>query len=107
MLNQPTNPGDLPGWRQQMHQHYAESLDAMLASLDTLDQDDRILDDGQLMELGVWKIAALDVDEESIDFGPLFFRPFPAMEDFKELLEPMPWSDFWYKRCTGSSCSMD
>ena len=46
---------------------------------------DRQLDDRQLAEL---LLPRLDVDEETVDFGPLFFRLILSTNDFRQVAGP-------------------
>ncbi|KAK4213914.1 hypothetical protein QBC37DRAFT_422324 [Rhypophila decipiens] len=53
-------------------------VDILLDKVLELDRDVRVIEENQLESLGIRRLAALDIDQDSIDLEPIYFRPLPA-----------------------------
>jgi hypothetical protein len=91
-----------PSADRLVQQQHLDKLDALFHSLEPTDDDNRIIADDALGALGIQKLHNLDVDGEDSDGSfPLFFRPFPDMGNFKQLVACMNNTKCWWRSCQG------
>ncbi|KAM7197527.1 hypothetical protein V8F33_005493 [Rhypophila sp. PSN 637] len=55
-----------------------EKVDTIHDKVLALDDEVRVIEESQLESFGIRRLAALDIDLETIDLEPIFFRPYPA-----------------------------
>jgi hypothetical protein len=89
-------------WRRQVQTKQLRAAMALRDSIKKIDPETSVLDDEQLNRLNIRRLQVLDVDEEIIDFGPQYFRPFPAANNIEQLIDTRETADRWRLACQGS-----
>ena len=97
---------------QQLKQQGLDFLDAIIREVESLGDDVYLLNPAQLAALHVRKAEPIDIDGQTIDFGPRFFSPRCSLEQARQktaafladhgaLLNGAEWQ----KRCRRGSCT--
>lgn len=97
---------------QQLKQQALDFFDAILREIESLGDDAYLLNPAQLAALHVRKAQPIDVEEQTIDFGPRFFSPRCSLEQARQKTDafiadhsPLFRSSKWPKRCRRGSCT--
>ncbi|KAL2016393.1 hypothetical protein VTK56DRAFT_3815 [Thermocarpiscus australiensis] len=96
---------------RRFRRHCLDYMDCILNEIRDLPEELYILDNEQLAALGVRKAEPLDIDEESVDFGPRFFIPrftlAEARQKTVDFLADFEILEEWYERCRRGSFCVD